>query len=102
MIASISVGEYQHEIWGNLSQSSVLAVLYLIFMGSLVGYMSYVWLLSVRSPALVGTYAYVNPVVAIFFGWLIASEPIVGKQVIALGVILSGVILVTLAKESKN
>jgi drug/metabolite transporter (DMT)-like permease len=63
--------------------------------------MSYVWLLSVRSAAVVGTYAYVNPVVAVFLGWLIASEQIVTRQIIALAIILLGVILVTLAKEKK-
>jgi drug/metabolite transporter (DMT)-like permease len=86
---------------GAASKNSVLAIVYLIFMGSLLGYMSYVFLLGVRSATLVGTYAYVNPVVAVFLGWLIASEPIVGRQVIALGVILAGVILVTLTKKNK-
>jgi drug/metabolite transporter (DMT)-like permease len=98
-IVSIIHGEFQHTQWHNISQSSVIAIIYLIVVGSLVGYMSYVWLLSVRSAALVGTYAYVNPVVAVFLGWLIAGEPIVTRQIIALAVILGGVILVTLAKR---
>jgi drug/metabolite transporter (DMT)-like permease len=99
LIASVihnDLAGLQHAI---ISRESILAIAYLILIGSLLGYMSYVWLLSVRSATLVGTYAYVNPVVAVFLGWLIASEPIVGKQVIALGVILAGVILVTLAKR---
>jgi drug/metabolite transporter (DMT)-like permease len=60
--------------------------------------MAYVWLLSVRPPALVGTYAYVNPVVAVFLGWLLVGEHISRQQVIALSIILAGVILVTLSK----
>jgi drug/metabolite transporter (DMT)-like permease len=99
---SIVTREYRQVEWSNVSKGSILALLYLIFVGSLVGYMSYVWLLTVRSPAIVGTYAYVNPVVAVFLGWLIASEPIGVKQVIALAVILTGVILVTLSKDSKK
>jgi drug/metabolite transporter (DMT)-like permease len=102
LIVSLITGEHHHVNWSGISLQSVLALVYLIIIGSLVGYMSYIWLLDVRPPALVGTYAYVNPVVAVFLGWLIASEPVVSRQVIALGVILAGVILVTLAKESKN
>jgi len=52
----------------------------------------------VRPPALVGTYAYVNPVVALFLGWLLVGEHISRQQVIALSIILAGVILVTLSK----
>jgi drug/metabolite transporter (DMT)-like permease len=100
-VISIITGELQHTQWQNISHSSVLSIIYLVVAGSLVGYMSYVWLLSVRSAALVGTYAYVNPVVAVFLGWLIADEQIVSRQVLALAVILAGVILVTLAKEKK-
>jgi len=101
-VVSIISREYQHTEWQNISRSSVLAIIYLVIIGSLIGYMSYVWLLSIRSAAVVGTYAYVNPVVAVFLGWLIASEQIVARQVIALAIILSGVILVTLAKEKNS
>ena len=86
----------------NISLQSALALLYLIIVGSLVTYMAYIWLLSVRPPALVGTYAYVNPVVAVFLGWLIADEAITRQQVIALIVILAGVVLVNFAKEQKK
>ena len=71
-------------------------------MGSLITYMAYIWLLSVRPPALVGTYAYVNPVVAVFLGWLIAGEAITSVQIAALIVILIGVILVNFSKEQKK
>jgi len=101
-IVSLISGEFQHIEWQHISRSSILAIAYLVLVGSLIGYMAYVWLLSVRSAAVVGTYAYVNPVVAVFLGWLIASEPIVTRQIIALAVILFGVILVTLAKEKNN
>lgn len=98
-IVSIINGEFQQTPWNHISERSVIAIIYLVVAGSLIGYISYVWLLSVRSAALVGTYAYVNPVVAVFLGWLIAGEQIVTRQIIALAVILCGVVLVTLAKR---
>ena len=85
-----------------ISAESVAALAYLVVMGSLVGYMSYIWLLSVRPASIVGTYAYVNPVVAVFLGWLILDEAITSSQVIALLVILAGVILVNAKKETKK
>jgi drug/metabolite transporter (DMT)-like permease len=61
--------------------------------------MSFAWLLSVRPPALVGTYAYVNPVVAVFLGWLFAHEQITWHQVLALIIILAGVIIVNFSGD---
>ena len=98
LVVGIGSGELQVFAWSNISLQSILAVLYLITFGSLVGYMSFVWLMSVRPPSLVGTYAYVNPVVALFLGWLLVGEHISRQQVIALSIILAGVILVTLSK----
>ena len=102
LLASLISGEYHQMVWSAISWQSWTALLYLIFIGSLVGYSAYIWLLSVRPAVLVGTYAYVNPVVAVFLGWLIANERISSQQLIALVVILAGVILVTLSKEKKH
>jgi len=101
LIPAFMTGEIQHFHISQVSTSTVLAISYLVTFGSLIGFISYVWLLSVRPPSLVGTYAYVNPVVAVFLGWLIAGEQIGGRQVIALLVILTGVIIVNLSKEKK-
>jgi drug/metabolite transporter (DMT)-like permease len=97
--AAFITGEQKQFIISAVTTESILAVLYLIVMGSLVGYMAYVWLLEVRPPSLVGTYAYVNPVVAVFLGWLIAKETIASQQIIALAIILAGVILVNFSKD---
>lgn len=102
ILVSLIVGEHHKVVWSAISWQSWTGLLYLIFVGSLVGYSAYIWLLSVRAPVLVGTYAYVNPIVAVFLGWLIAHEPISSQQMIALVVILAGVILVTLSKEKKH
>jgi drug/metabolite transporter (DMT)-like permease len=77
-----------------LTVRSVLAVLYLIFFGSMVAFSAYVWLLRVTTPARVGTYAYVNPVVAMFLGWVFAGESLTGRALLAAGLILSAVMLI--------
>lgn len=100
LLAGIAGGEHHHFTLPAVSWQSALAVVYLVTFGSLIGYMAYVWLLGVKPPALVGTYAYVNPVVAMLLGWLIISEPVTVRQLTALAIILSGVILVTLTKKS--
>jgi len=87
---------------GKVSSTSIIALCYLIVIGSLVAYMSYIWLLSVRSASIVSTYAYVNPIVAVFLGWLMLDEVIGLNQLIALGVILLGVVLVNLPKAKKE
>jgi len=101
-IFSFMAGEEPRFVWGTITGSSIYAMLYLVFIGSLIGYIAYIWLLSVRPPSLVGTYAYVNPVVAIFLGWLIAGERITTQQVLALFVILGGVLLVNMSKYKKT
>ncbi|HEX2532825.1 MAG TPA: EamA family transporter [Chitinophagaceae bacterium] len=98
---SVATGETAQFSWSALTPESAGALLYLVVFGSLVAYSAYVWLLSVRPPSLVGTYAYVNPVVAVFLGWLFAGEAIGSRQVVALAIILAGVILVNIAKEKK-
>ncbi len=71
--------------WGGL--------LYLVIMGSIVAHLSFMWLLTVRPPAQVSTHTFVNPVVAIFLGWLIAKEPVHPLQLAAVAIIIVGVIL---------
>ncbi len=66
---------------------------FLTFGGSVVAYLSFVWLLTVRSPAQVSTHTYINPIVALFMGWWMANEPISFQQMICVGVILLGVLL---------
>jgi drug/metabolite transporter (DMT)-like permease len=79
-----------------LSTNAILAWLFLVVFGSLVGFTAYIWLLGVTSIAKVGTYAYVNPIVAVFLGWVILGEPVTGRTLLAAAVILIGVALVNL------
>jgi drug/metabolite transporter (DMT)-like permease len=82
------------------SERSILALLYLVVFGSIVAFSAYVWLLRVSTPARVSTYAYVNPVVAVFLGWLLADEALTVRMLIAAAVIVSGVALITLAPKA--
>jgi drug/metabolite transporter (DMT)-like permease len=93
--------EQQNFILKNISWESAGALIYLIVMGSLVAYMAYVWLLSIRPASLVGTYAYVNPVVAVFLGWLIADEHVNTQKIIGLAVVIAGLVVVNISKEKK-
>ena len=83
---------------GAVTFSSGLAVVYLIVMGSLAGFTAYAWLLRVARTSLVSTYAYVNPVVAVFLGWLILSEAITTRTLLAGAIIVIGVALIVTAR----
>jgi drug/metabolite transporter (DMT)-like permease len=80
-----------------LSGRSALAVGYLIVFGSLIAYTAYTWLLDHAAPRVVGTYAFVNPVVAVLLGWWILHEPLTARTLLATGVIAAGVALIVLA-----
>lgn len=88
-------GEGAHLHLRAISGSSVLAMLYLILFGSLVGYTAFVWLLKSAPPTLVSTYAYVNPVVAVFLGWLILGETVTPITIVAAAIIVAAVALIT-------
>ena len=79
-----------------VSTKSWLALVYLILAGALVGYSAYIWLLRVVSPAKAGTYAYVNPVVAMLLGWGLADEPLTFRSLGAATIILGSVVVITL------
>jgi drug/metabolite transporter (DMT)-like permease len=74
---------------------SLAALAYLVVFGSLVGFSAYIWLLGVSSPARVSTYAYVNPVVAVFLGWALAGEALTARVLVAAAVIVAAVAVIT-------
>jgi len=75
---------------------------YLVVFGSLVGFTAYIWLLGVTSIAKAGTYAYVNPIVAVLLGWAILNEVVTWRMLLAAGVILAGVALVNVDWSSAS
>ena len=78
---------------------SLLALAYLVVFGSLVGFTAYVFLLRHTRPALVATYAYVNPVVAVLLGWALAGEPLTARTLLAGAVIVGAVVLITTHRQ---
>ena len=93
--AGVVTGEPARLELAAVTRDSVLALAYLIVFGAWVGYGAYVWLLRATTPAVVSTYAYVNPGIAVFLGWLFANEPLDGWMLGAMGVTLAGVALIT-------
>ena len=95
LIFALIWGDFGRLNLANASWTSIGAFFYLLVFGSLVGFTAYSWLLNNVTPAMATTYAYVNPVVAVFLGWLIAGEPFTPKMFLAAAVIVSSVILIT-------
>ena len=97
LIAGLFAGEFHALHLGAILLRSWLALAYLILFGSGIGFSAYIYILHKSTAARVATYAFVNPVVALFLGWLIAGETITLRTVIAAAVILTAVILVITA-----
>ena len=78
---------------------SVFSLLFLILFGSLVTFTAYTWLLKVSSPAIVSTHSYVNPLVAVFLGWMLANEKVTTRTMIGTVIILASVALTSMRKK---
>jgi drug/metabolite transporter (DMT)-like permease len=94
VVAGVARGEVSLIRFEDFSMESLLALGYLITIGSWVGFTSYVWLLRNARTSLVSTYAYVNPVVAVFLGWLILDETITIRTLVAGAIIVLAVAII--------
>ncbi len=99
LVVSAAIGDYGTAVW---SVRGLSAIVYLIIFGSWVGFSAYIWLLNHVPTPKVATYAYVNPVVAVFLGWLVLHERVDGYILAGSAVILGGVALVTSAKVKQT
>jgi drug/metabolite transporter (DMT)-like permease len=95
MMIGWASGEAAHFTWAEVTGPAAAAWIYLVLAGSLVGYTCYVWLLKHSTPTRASTYAYVNPVVAVFLGWWLLGEPLTARTLIAAAVIVIGVAIIT-------
>lgn len=84
---------------GSIDMSGWLALAYLVVFGSLLAYSAYAYLLANAPISLIGTYAYVNPAVAVFLGWLILDEAVTGKILLGGAIVIVGVCLVVSAER---
>jgi len=96
LAAAALAGQFGHFSPAQVSLDAVLAWSFLVIFGSLVGFTAYIWLLGATTIAKAGTYAYVNPIVAVFLGWAVLREPVTARTLVAAVVILVGVALVNL------
>jgi drug/metabolite transporter (DMT)-like permease len=100
-LVSVVKGELHGFSFGLVSTRSWLGLIYLITFGSLIGFVSYGWLLHNAPVSLMSTYAYVNPVVAVLLGNLLADEPLNGRIVVAAAIIIGSVVLINSARLVK-
>ncbi len=100
VLVSFAAGESPPS--SEVSLRSLAAVLYLIVFGSIVGFVAYMWLLRVETASKVGTYAFVNPGIAVFLGWLAGGEALSGRIVLATALMVSGVAILVTSKEEKS
>jgi len=99
LVAAAGFGEFHGFHPSAVSRGAWFALAYLITAGSLLGFTAYLWLMHHQSPTVVGTYAYVNPVVAVVLGFFVAHEPLGVRTVIGAACVLVSVGLITLAKK---
>jgi drug/metabolite transporter (DMT)-like permease len=94
-LVAFVLGDLSRTVW---TARGIGATLYLVVFGSWVGYTAYIWLLNHVPTSKVSTYAYVNPVVAVFLGWLVLHERVDGYILAGSAVVVASVALVTSAQ----
>jgi drug/metabolite transporter (DMT)-like permease len=98
-IVGSALGEWSR--W-HLNPKGLGAIAYLVVFGSILGYSAYTYALRHASATIVGTYAYVNPVIAVLLGWLLLAEPITGRTVVAMALILVAVVWIQLSHKLRR
>jgi drug/metabolite transporter (DMT)-like permease len=97
--ASLVTGELARMQPADVPLRAWLSIGYLTIFGSVVAFSAYSWLLRVASPTRISTYAYVNPIVAMLLGWAVAGEEMSARVLVAAGIVLAGVMLITRRRE---
>ena len=95
MLLAAIAGEFSGFRLHDVSSRAWFALIYLIIAGSLIGFTAYVWLLHYESPTKVGTYAYVNPVVAVALGYFLGGETVGPRTILGTFLIVVSVITIT-------
>ena len=98
LVVGVATGEVGQLRLGSISAESFAALVYLTVVGSLVAYTTYGWMLRVAPLPFVSTYAYVNPVIAVILGFVIAGEAIEPRTVVAGGIIVAAVAMIITAR----
>jgi drug/metabolite transporter (DMT)-like permease len=101
MLVSALLGEFRGFRWQAVSGKAWLALAYLIVAGSIIAFTAYVWLIHHESPTKVGTYAYVNPVVAVLVGYFLGGEALGPRTIAGTLLVLVSVVVITTAPAEK-
>jgi drug/metabolite transporter (DMT)-like permease len=101
-LISCALGEYREFHAANVSRGAWIALAYLIVAGSIIAFTAYVWLLHHESPTKVGTYAYVNPVVAVLLGYFLGGEELGLRTILGTLFVLISVVVITTTKTRKS
>ena len=102
LLTGSALGEFHSFHPGSISREAWLALLYLIVAGSIIAFTAYVWLIHHESPTKVGTYAYVNPVVAVLVGYFLGGEALGLRTVLGTLFVLTSVVLITSIKARQQ
>ncbi|MGH9521216.1 MAG: EamA family transporter [Terriglobales bacterium] len=98
-ITAGALGEFHSFRPSQVSTHAWLSLLYLIVAGSIIAFTAYVWLIHHESPTKVGTYAYVNPVVAVLLGYFLGGEALGTRTIMGTACVLTSVIVITTARK---
>lgn len=102
LVCSGAFGEFHRFHPAQVSRGAWLALLYLIVAGSIIAFTAYVWLLYHESPTKIGTYAYVNPVIAVLLGYYFAGEPLGLRTILGTLFVLISVVVITTAPARRS
>jgi drug/metabolite transporter (DMT)-like permease len=100
-LTSTALGEFHYFHPWSVSRGAWLALAYLIVAGSIIGFTSYLWLIHHESPTKVGTYAYVNPVVAVLLGYFLGGETLGLRTILGTLFVLASVVVITTTRGKK-
>jgi drug/metabolite transporter (DMT)-like permease len=100
-LTAAALGEFRNFHPSTVSRGAWLSLLYLIVAGSIIGFTAYVWLIHHESPTKVGTYAYVNPVVAVLVGYFLGGETLGLRTILGTVLVLISVVVITTTRAKK-
>ena len=101
-VAATALGEFHNFHPWSVSREVWWSLLYLIVAGSIIGFTAYVWLIHHESPTKVGTYAYVNPIVAVLVGYFLGGEALTQRTILGTLFVLISVVVITTTRAKKT
>lgn len=102
IVVGLLMGELRNLHLANITTTSLFAVAYLVVFGSIIGFSSYIWLFRNTTPTRASTYAYVNPIVAVFIGWSVGGEELPTRVFLAAALIIAAVATITVFGTRKR